>query len=204
MKLNLKTLAASAMALVAAVSQAQDFNLASLAGLPSVRSVAEMRVDAGSLPKGFPPVYVRLDAPDALEDAASASRHYEEDYAVTTKCVLRLNINAPVWSSAAERQSLSAFLRPLGRVSNGRRMFLLLHELAHCVDTERAQDALSPLEKHLWKEVYADMVAVMVMRRYGVPARAFETMASLRGTSFDRTLVDKIARCIAGSFACQY
>jgi hypothetical protein len=54
MKLNLKTLAASAMTLVAAVSQAQDFNLANLAGLPSIRSAAEMRVDAGSLPKGVP------------------------------------------------------------------------------------------------------------------------------------------------------
>ena len=68
---------------------------------------------------------------------------------------------------------------------------LLLHELAHCVDTDRAQDALSPLEKHPWKEVYADMVAVMVMRRYGVPAKTFEAMASLRGASFDRSLVDK-------------
>jgi hypothetical protein len=35
------------------------------------------------------------------------------------------------------------------------------------------------------------MVAVMVMRRYGVPARTFEVMASLRGVSFDRSLVEK-------------
>lgn len=127
------------------------------------------------------PIFVEKQYGTAREDAALAARSHIDNR--TTGCKITINVDSSIWSEAnlavIRKTSSRNAIDTIKAKPDKRRNFLIMHEIGHCMDNDDGQ--LEGEDFYVWKELFADVFAVMNSRAVGVSPDAFRRLGKIRG-----------------------
>lgn len=122
--------------------------------------------------KNHAPVEININT--GLQDGAQAAREYV-NYAETTNCKISVNPGFYIF-----QEEVNPFLQ-IGLTTQSIRNFLMLHELAHCMDGEAPPDGIDPVA---WREALGDgFAASMLYHKYQLSAPKIVRLSLFRNTN---------------------
>lgn len=146
-------------------------------------------IPANWLPEGGPRLLVTLAKGDPAGDYAEAARVWTDDYTITTECRVTININSVGWRFSGRQDRainstapLIMYLKDGTRDYESGKTFLLAHEFSHCFDNEMLPvDSIGGEGYRVWKEIFADSFASMVVLNKGITNQQIKYVAGFRG-----------------------
>jgi hypothetical protein len=162
----LKKIVATAFMMISISAFAADDNEKLDAFLPDVTKATLATF------KNYAPLEINLNT--NLNDGAQAAREYI-DYSETKSCKISVNPGFYIF-----QEEVNPFLQ-FGLTIQTIRNFLMLHELAHCMDGEAPPEGIEPVA---WREALGDgFAASMLYHKYQLSAPKITRLSLFRNTN---------------------
>jgi hypothetical protein len=162
----LKKIVATAFMMISISAFAADDNEKLDAFLPDVTKATLATF------KNYAPLEINLNT--NLNDGAQAAREYI-DYSETKSCKISVNPGFYIF-----QEEVNPFLQ-FGLTIQTIRNFLMLHELAHCMDGEAPLEGIEPVA---WREALGDgFAASMLYHKYQLSAPKITRLSLFRNTN---------------------